>query len=123
MTARLLKLSGYSVVMAHTANEAIACMQRNGGRVDLLVTNFILADGLSGMELYAAIHRRRPDLPVLLIACDNDGGPDKIQAGGLSVLTKPFEHAVLARAVRTLIDAGRQSADIMSPAEASEVAE
>jgi signal transduction histidine kinase/ActR/RegA family two-component response regulator len=98
VTAQMLELTGYSVITAHNATEAIACFERDYGRIGILVTDLVLPDGLNGIELTAAIHRKQPELPVLLITGYSEALL-KCPTHEIPVLTKPFGQAELARAV------------------------
>lgn len=100
VTEDLLVLSGYTVISAADGNEAMACFRRDGRGIDILVTDLVLPDGMSGLELAAAVAAKRPDLPILLITGYSEALLDPSQTRGLVVLTKPFGHAALARAVR-----------------------
>jgi signal transduction histidine kinase/CheY-like chemotaxis protein len=95
----MLELAGYSVLTACNATEATACFQREPSRIDILITDLVLPDGMNGIELTTAIHDSQPALPVLLIT-GYSGALLKYPAHGNVVLTKPFTHAQLARAVR-----------------------
>ena len=67
VTGQLLEMSGCSVILAGNASEAMACFEQAGGRIDILVTDLVLADGPNGIALASTIRDRRPHLPVLLI--------------------------------------------------------
>jgi signal transduction histidine kinase len=107
VTAEMLELAGYSVIAARNATEATACFQREPNRIDILVTDLVLPDGMNGIELATAIHDSQPQLPVLLITGYSEALL-KYPTHGNAVLTKPFTHAQLARAVRQTRRAGTQ---------------
>jgi signal transduction histidine kinase/ActR/RegA family two-component response regulator len=99
VTAEMLALSGYRVLTADSAVEGIERFRRDGDRIDMLVTDLVLPDGMSGIELAETLTAQRPALPVLLITGYSEALLDAAQTGGQTVLTKPFGHAALARAV------------------------
>jgi signal transduction histidine kinase/ActR/RegA family two-component response regulator len=108
VTADLLEMTGYSVITADNSTEAIACFERHDSNIDILVTDLVLADGLDGIDLAASIRIRRPDLPVLLITGYSDALLDTVRIEGMPVLTKPFEHVALARAIQEAMRRSRQ---------------
>jgi signal transduction histidine kinase/CheY-like chemotaxis protein len=113
VTAELLEMTGYSVLTAGSASEAIGCFEREESRIDMLVTDLVLADGQDGIELTAAILDRRPDLPVLLITGYSNALLDKARIDGMAVLSKPFDRATLAQAVRQAMRLGRRASGYM----------
>jgi signal transduction histidine kinase/CheY-like chemotaxis protein len=98
-TAELLELMGYAVTTAYDAAEAICCFQQDHTGVDILITDFVLGNGLNGIELAAVVRNKRPRMPVLLITGYGEVLWDELRPDGMVVLTKPFDQAALARAV------------------------
>ena len=100
-----LERLGYAVKPARSAEEALRLLNVPP-QVDLLMTDVMLGDGLSGPELAREVERQRPDLPVLFIS----GFPQKkIEGSGfvnteVSFLSKPFRVTKLAPAIRTALD-------------------
>jgi CheY-like chemotaxis protein len=106
VTAELLELTGYAVLPAANGADAIACFEREGARIDILVTDLVLADGMDGVDLATALQNRRPDLPVLLVTGYSDALLDTVRIRAMPVLAKPFDHATLAQAVQAAMWAG-----------------
>jgi DNA-binding NtrC family response regulator len=103
VTAQLLEMSGYTVIAASNSPEAIACFQRHGREIDVLVTDLVLANGLNGLDLMSALLAERPTLPVLLITGYSEALANSPHAGSAPVLVKPFDHSTLARAIQSAI--------------------
>jgi two-component system cell cycle sensor histidine kinase/response regulator CckA len=106
LVARALATSGYEVLTARSAEEALAIESARDGAVDLLVTDVIMPK-LGGRELVDALRTRRPDVRVLFISGYTD---DEIVRQGVSgardaFLQKPFTPSALARKVREVLDA------------------
>ncbi len=81
------------------------------GRGDLVVTDVVMPDG-NGLEAIPAIHRARPDLPVIVISAQNTivTAIRAAEAEVFDYLPKPFDlHALLAR-VRAGLGRRRRSA-------------
>ncbi|HWZ85540.1 MAG TPA: response regulator, partial [Thermoanaerobaculia bacterium] len=106
LTRRCLEASGYTVLQASNAEEALALAAGFDGRLDLLLTDVIMP-GASGPELSRRLLERRPGTRVLYVS----GYPDAAMAshvaldGGASFLPKPFTPEILARKVREILDA------------------
>ena len=104
MTSRALQEFGYGVVEASGGHQALGILERKGTRIDLLITDVILA-GMDGPELARRAAELTPDLPVLFISGYTD---DEIVRRGLlqegqPFLQKPFTPEALAAQVTRLL--------------------
>ena len=88
---------GYDVAEASSGAAALARIE-NGAPVDLVLTDHLMPDGVTGRELAARLSSLRPGLPLLLISGNVASIPDP---GSLraQVLQKPVRLAELARAL------------------------
>jgi PAS domain S-box-containing protein len=97
---------GYQVVEAADGAAALRALDA-GGAVDLLFTDVVLPNGMSGAQLAARAKARWPTLRVLFTtgyarnAIVHHGRLD----AGVELLTKPFTFAALASKVREVLDA------------------
>jgi CheY-like chemotaxis protein len=101
----ILERLGYRVATARTADEAAAFV-RDGGEVDLLLTDVVLP-GMNGVALADRILADRAHARVLFMSAftSEAGVPEGCVRGRpCSFLEKPFSLDVLARAVRELLD-------------------
>lgn len=102
----LLSSLGYRIMEAATGAAALEQME-SSNRVNLLLTDVVLAGGMNGRELAAEADQRTPRIPVLYMsgytehAILNHGRLDK----EAMLLQKPFRRTELARAVRLALDA------------------
>jgi len=103
----ILQHYGYQLLEAGTGAEALKVWHQNDGRIDLLVTDMALPDGLSGDELAKQLRTRKPGLKVvytsgysLEIVSQNSALRE-----GVNYLQKPFQPIALARTVRCCLDA------------------
>jgi two-component system, cell cycle sensor histidine kinase and response regulator CckA len=106
MTSRALQEFGYGVVEASGGHQALGILERRDTRIDLLITDVILA-GMDGPELARRAAELTPDLPVLFISGYTD---DEIVRRGLlqkgqPFLQKPFAPEALAAQVTRLLKA------------------
>ncbi len=93
----LLGQLGYRVLIATDGQQALDLIAR-GVRVDLLFTDIVLPNGMSGMALAEEIRSRLPDLRILLTA---GFSAEAVKLGTrFAVLTKPYRRADLADRLR-----------------------
>ena len=101
-----LERAGYEVESAADGREALA--QVASRCPDLVITDLRM-DGMDGMALFDALHRRHPALPVIILTAHGNI-PEAVEATRLGVagyLTKPFESQALVEYVaRTLATRG-----------------
>ncbi|HWT31964.1 MAG TPA: response regulator, partial [Propylenella sp.] len=97
---------GYRILVAESGSEALGIV-KSDQRIDLVFTDIVMPQGLSGLDVAREARRLRPGLKVLLTSgyrgdvpfADDETWP---------VLAKPFRPAELARAVRNILDDGQQ---------------
>jgi two-component system cell cycle sensor histidine kinase/response regulator CckA len=101
LVARVLAGQGYNVIVAGTAAEALACLEKPEVNVDLLLTDVVLPGRVQGNEFAVAFATRLPDCPVLFMS----GYPRDtfLRSGrlddGVCLLEKPFAPGQLISAV------------------------
>jgi CheY-like chemotaxis protein len=101
----MLENLGYTVLAAGNAQAALAALA-TAPKVDLLLTDVVLPDGMSGPALVAAIHQERTDLKVVYMsgytqdAIVHQGRLDP----GVELLSKPFTMENLGKKLRDLLD-------------------
>jgi two-component system, cell cycle sensor histidine kinase and response regulator CckA len=105
LMVRSLTALGYRCIEAGDAIEALAVLEREEGRFDLVVTDVVMP-GISGGDLGLRVAERYPTLPVLYTSGFADD--DVIRRGLLDesrpFLQKPFAPGDLARKVREVLD-------------------
>ena len=109
VTAQLLELSGYAVIAVGSAAEALTCFGQAGGKIDLLITDLVLEDGPTGIDLACKIRSQCPGQPVLLVSSYSDTLRADPRLAGIDILSKPFAHSVLLQAIsRAMRPLGRR---------------
>lgn len=98
---------GYTVTTANDGTQALARLD-GGDRFDLIVSDVMMPNGLSGVGLAEAARVHDPDQPFLLMSGYADGNIPLSSggAGDVPVLQKPFTKAILAAAVRDALKSG-----------------
>jgi PAS domain S-box-containing protein len=104
VTAARLRDSGYQILEATTAAEALEILA-GGTHVDLLFTDVVMPGGMTGDQLAAKVRAERPAIKILLTS----GYAEPVVAGreqaeGGNWLRKPYTSADLANRVRTLLN-------------------
>ena len=105
-----LRKLGYRVIEAKNGVEACLLATQQTGSLQLLLTDVVMP-GMGGRELAQHLSVIKPDLRTLFISgyMDDVGIMAGQEEGTSSFLQKPFTPEVLARAVRTLLDASTPS--------------
>lgn len=94
---------GYSVVSARSSGEALHILGTGIHRVDVLVADIRLGDGIDGWEIARCARESVPGLPIVYITGDSiqsfagEGVADSV------ILQKPFTRIELSDAIRSLL--------------------
>ena len=106
VVAGVLDRAGYQVLQAATGQHAIDAWTKQGAGVDLLLTDLIMPEGLTGIELSQRLRRERPDLKVVIMSGHNlDHGLETMPAQeDILYLQKPFAATTLANTIRRCLD-------------------
>jgi CheY-like chemotaxis protein len=104
LISEVLDEQGYSVMEAPDGPSGMRILQSDV-RIDLLITDVGLPNGMNGRQVVDAARDMRPGLKVLFItgyaenAVIGNGHLDK----GMQLIAKPFEMDALARKIRDLV--------------------
>ena len=104
--ACVLKDQGYRVLQATSGPEALEVWQWHGPRVRLLLTDMVLEDSMTGMELAIKLRAENPGLKVI---CTTGYQREALKRfpgveGGYHYLQKPCRPQALVAAVRAVLD-------------------
>ena len=106
LAARVLKRYGYRVIEAANGVEAQRAWEQHKQSVNLLLTDIVMPEGISGRELAELLRADRPGLKVIYMS----GYPGDVAGRGLDLregvnyLKKPFGLIPLAEVVRRCLD-------------------
>lgn len=106
-TGLLLKLNGFDVVTADSADNALRRLEDESFRPDLLLCDYRLPDGVSGVELITRIRNKLGDERTPAIIATGDTSPERLQDTGsiaCEVLHKPVRGDALISTIRRLLD-------------------
>lgn len=101
-----LRVLGYLVHLAENGQQAMRLWQTHGNQVDLLLTDMVMPEGMTGLELAEQLRQLKPGLKVIISSgytaeMVRAGVPDK---PGLIYLPKPYDLLKLAEVVRKCLD-------------------
>jgi signal transduction histidine kinase/CheY-like chemotaxis protein len=102
----ILQECGYEVLEAGTGSEALRVWETHRGHVDLLLTDMVMPDGMSGMELAQRLRDTHPDLKIIFASGYSMEELDTgfVRQGHALFLQKPYTHVSLPKAVRECLD-------------------
>jgi len=103
LALRILKMTGYQVLCAESAEKALALIQQ-GQAIDMLVTDVVMP-GLDGVSLASRVQVLQPDSKVLFVSGYTD---DRLARFGVDLencnfLAKPYTPVALCEKVETLL--------------------
>ena len=103
LTMQRVEGLGYVVREAENGRAAVAIL-KSGEAIDIVLSDIVMAGGLSGYELGRWVQANRPGIPVLLTTgyAAEEARPD---AADFPILRKPYKRAELANALRDALAA------------------
>jgi two-component system, cell cycle sensor histidine kinase and response regulator CckA len=101
----ILKDYNYKVLEASSGLEALQVWEKHKGRIDLLLTDMVMPQGMSGRELAERLRRQKPDLKVIYTSgYSSDVMGHENATREIKFLQKPYPPPELAQAVRECLD-------------------
>jgi DNA-binding NtrC family response regulator len=99
--SRLLRLEGLEIETADQGQEALDRLAAPGPRIDLVLSD-IAMPVMDGLDLFAQIAERHPDLPVILMTGQQAHWEAPVDSHGAPavILRKPIELSTLQAAIR-----------------------
>ncbi|HEY5490545.1 MAG TPA: ATP-binding protein, partial [Gemmatimonadaceae bacterium] len=107
VSARMLEGQGYRVLLASSGEEALRVVEDGREPIHLLLTDVILAGGMSGRVLAERVRALRPELKVLFVSGYTSDVTilHGLLEQGVTLVQKPFTAESLGRTVREVVDA------------------
>jgi two-component system cell cycle sensor histidine kinase/response regulator CckA len=95
----------YRVLEAGSGVEALKVWEKHEGKIDLLLTDMVMPEGMSGSHLARHLRERKPDLKIIFTS---GYSPEIIgknfKESDLEFLQKPYRPPLLAQKVRKCLD-------------------
>ena len=106
MAQTLLEELGYKILLAENGREAMEVWERNHESIDLLLTDMVMPEGVSGMELAEQLLAQKPGLKVVFASgyTVDEVSEEFLARNNARFLQKPYNRASLSRAVRQAFD-------------------
>jgi two-component system, cell cycle sensor histidine kinase and response regulator CckA len=102
LVVEILQLYGYQVFQAASGVGALEVWKEHHKKIDLLLTDMVMPDGISGRELAERLQKQRSNLKVIYTSGYSPGmaGKDTALLTGFNFLPKPYPPSRLAEVVR-----------------------
>ena len=107
----VLQKHGYKVLLAENGVEALKVWRGYPAKIDLLLTDMVMPEGVSGLELSEQLRSLRADVRVVYMSGYSVDFVENEVSGiaeGFNFLQKPYRPEQLVRAVRDVLDAAPQ---------------
>ncbi|HUC86541.1 MAG TPA: response regulator [Candidatus Acidoferrales bacterium] len=101
-----LRKLGYQVIEAGNGNQAVELWRRHRDQIDLLYTDMVMPEGVSGLDLAEKLRAEKPRLRVIISSgYSTEISMQGVPAGaGYLYLPKPSPSAAIAAAVRECLE-------------------
>ena len=105
VVADILKMHGYKVITSASGEGAVHILRTSEDKIDMVLLDLVMP-GMNGEEVFHAMHKIDPDLPVLLtsITAQDALGERLITQGAKGIVYKPYKSKVLLSAIRKVLD-------------------
>jgi signal transduction histidine kinase/ActR/RegA family two-component response regulator/HAMP domain-containing protein len=106
MARDILEDCGYRILEASSGREALDVWKERAPDIDLLLTDMVMPDGISGADLVEKLQAGQPGLKVVFTSgyTANDMSQKMLGYTRARFLAKPYTHAELARTIRGCLD-------------------
>ena len=106
LAREILQDAGYQTLEAASGREALAVWRQHDGKIDLLLTDMVMPEGVSGMELAERLITETPALKVVFMSgyTSEDVSSELLQRTRASFIQKPYGTAELTKIVRDCLD-------------------
>jgi CheY-like chemotaxis protein len=106
LAREILNDSGYHILEAASGREALAVWRQYSGKIDLLLTDMVMPEGISGVELADRLVAETPGLKVVFMSgyTSEDVNSEMLERTHASFIQKPYGQTELIKAVRDCLD-------------------
>lgn len=107
LVTRLLALKNYRVFSADSGPAALPLWEQHRNEIDLLLTDVMMPQGMSGRDLAAHCHSQNPRLKVIFTSGYNMelSAPEGWLPDGVNFLQKPYRPEQLLQLIETVLAA------------------
>ena len=106
MARDILESCGYRIVEASSGRDALNVWHEHAGEIDLLLTDMVMPEGVSGVDLAERLLLQQPNLKIVFTSgyTADEVSPEVLAKTGARFLQKPYSHGDLAKIVRECLD-------------------
>ena len=106
MARDILEECGYRILEASSGREALDVWNQHAKEIDLLLTDMVMPDGVSGADLVEKLLASRPRLKIVFTSgyTADAVNQEMLTRTGASFLSKPYAQAELTKTVRDCLD-------------------
>jgi PAS domain S-box-containing protein len=106
LVEQVLAHYGYKVFSANNGMEALKIWEKHGDHIDLLFTDLVMPENLTGMKLVELLREKRPSLKVIITSGYSAELADQksLNNDNLRFLQKPYSASKLVEVLRDLLD-------------------
>jgi CheY-like chemotaxis protein len=103
----VLERHGYRTLDAIDGVNALEIWREHGHEIDVILTDMVLPEGISGIDVATRIRAERPDIPVIVTSgySVEMAGKELLPDERITFLQKPYRPQQLLRVVRDTLDA------------------
>jgi two-component system cell cycle sensor histidine kinase/response regulator CckA len=108
LVCNILRAHGYHVLEAENGTAALAIWRERRDTIDLLLTDLVMPDGMTGRDLATRVQSDKPGLKAIFTSGYSADiiGKGFVLQEGLNFLQKPYHPHKLAAAIRKCLDKG-----------------
>jgi two-component system, cell cycle sensor histidine kinase and response regulator CckA len=108
LAVSILSRLGYDCLEARTGVEAIGIWRERRDKIQLVLTDIVMPDGMSGRDLAEELHREKAVVKILFTSgyAKDVVGQGFVLREGINFLQKPYPPQRLAQAIRDCLDSG-----------------
>jgi len=109
LVVQVLEARGYSVVSAASGKQALEQWSHHEHRIDLLLTDMVMPDGMTGCQLAERMRTDVPTLKVVYTSGHNAGvpGTQLAHVEEKQFLAKPYRPSKLIEIIQSNLDASK----------------
>jgi CheY-like chemotaxis protein len=106
LVRRVLERGGYEVIEASSGLAALELWKENTTHVDLLLTDMVMPDGISGRQLAEKLKADNPHLKIIFTTGYSPDlmGKEVVLREGVNLLQKPYPPQKLVEIVRNSLE-------------------
>ncbi|HEY3762243.1 MAG TPA: ATP-binding protein [Verrucomicrobiae bacterium] len=106
MAKEILEQYGYKILEAGDGKEALEVWRKSSSEIQLLLTDMVMPEGISGVNLAEYLLRDRPDLKIIFTSgySSHEINDELLTRSQAFFLQKPYSHTTLGRTVRECLD-------------------